>query len=150
MTRFLLDVMLGKLARYLRFPGHDAAYALDRGVEADDELLALAAREDRRLLTRDRELAARADDAVLLASRDVEGQLRELADAGVDLTLGPPARCGACNGELLAQPEDAPVPEHAPDDVGTVYRCADCGQRFWRGSHWDDVADTLAAVRERG
>ena len=34
--RLLLDAMLGKLATYLRMCGHDAAYALDRGVEADD------------------------------------------------------------------------------------------------------------------
>ena len=149
MTRFLLDVMLGTLARYLRFCGHDAAYALDRGVEADDELLSWAAGEGRRLLTRDRDLAARADDAVLLSTRDVDDQLGELADAGTDLTPGPPARCGACNGELAVQPDDAPVPEHAPDGVAPVYRCVDCGQRFWKGSHWDDVADTLATVRER-
>jgi uncharacterized protein with PIN domain len=143
-SRLLADVMLGKLARYLRFCGHDAAYALDRGVEADDELLAWAAREDRRLLTRDRELATRADDGLLLSTRAVEDQLRELADAGLDLSMRPPARCGACNGELVA--DGGSPPSHAPDDVGAFWRCTDCGQAFWKGSHWDDVAATLAAL----
>ncbi|TKX52332.1 hypothetical protein EXE45_19560, partial [Halorubrum sp. SP9] len=55
--------MCGKLATYLRLCGYDAAYALDRGVEADDRLLDLAADEGRTLVTRDRELAARADAA---------------------------------------------------------------------------------------
>ena len=32
--RLLLDVMLGKLAVYLRMCGYDAAYAGDLGVEA--------------------------------------------------------------------------------------------------------------------
>ena len=41
------------------------------------------------------------------------------------------------------------VVEVPADGVGTVYCCVDCGQRFWKGSHWDDVADTLATVRER-
>ncbi|WP_394348159.1 Mut7-C RNAse domain-containing protein, partial [Halorubrum sp. SP9] len=59
----MLDVMCGKLATYLRLCGYDAAYALDRGVEADDRLLDLAADEGRTLVTRDRELAARADAA---------------------------------------------------------------------------------------
>jgi hypothetical protein len=65
--RFLLDAMLGKLATYLRMCGHDTAYALDRapdgghanapeddasaGIEDDDELLALARAEGRRIPT---------------------------------------------------------------------------------------------------
>ena len=99
---FLLDVMCGKLATYLRFCGYDAAYALDREVETDDAILAMAREEDRRLLTRDVALAERAGDrGFLLPDRDVEDQLRELAAAGLDLTLDErPARCGVCNGQI--------------------------------------------------
>jgi hypothetical protein len=43
----LLDVMLGKLATYLRMCGYDAAYAVERGIEADDALLARADAEGR-------------------------------------------------------------------------------------------------------
>jgi uncharacterized protein with PIN domain len=143
--RFLLDVMLGKLTTYLRMCGYDAAYALDRGIEADDAIRTLAAVEDRTLLTRDEDLAASADDAVLLTEREIEAQLRELRAAGVDLSLPDrPRRCSACNGELV--PADASeAPEHVPDDV-EPYRCLDCGQWFWRGSHWDDVAGTITAL----
>ena len=114
--RLLLDVMLGKLATYLRMCGHDAAYALDResaddggkgagagedrsgreagndgesevtGIENDDALLALAREEDRRLVTRNADLAARADDTLLVSATDVDEQLRELGAAGVDLS----------------------------------------------------------------
>jgi hypothetical protein len=39
------------------------------------------------------------------------------------------------------------MPEYAPDPEDTdVWRCIDCGQFFWKGSHWDDVADTLAGL----
>jgi uncharacterized protein with PIN domain len=147
MARLLLDAMCGKLATYLRMCGHDAAYALDRDVEADDALRAWARREDRLLVTRDRDLAAAAEAALLVTARDVEGQLRELSAAGVDLSLSTPARCGACNGVLERLPEDAATPDHAPAaDEEAVWRCPDCGQHFWRGSHWDDVAGTLAAL----
>jgi uncharacterized protein with PIN domain len=142
-ARLLLDAMLGKLATYLRMCGHDAAYALDRGVEADDALLAWAAEEDRRLVTRDRQLAARAGDALLVAAKDLDGQLRAVRAAGVDLELTEPARCATCNGRL-ERLDDGPTPEHAPDtDEQPVWRCRDCGQHFWRGSHWDDVAERL-------
>lgn len=166
--RLLLDAMLGKLATYLRMCGYDAAYALDLGIEDDDELLAVASEEGRLLLTRDRSLAERAsgersaergvrqepaergsDDApgsVLLRQRDVTDQLRELREAGFELELAdPPRRCGRCNGRLDRLGGGDARPEHAPDG-GPVWRCRDCGQHFWKGSHWDDVERRLDAV----
>ncbi|ACM56043.1 Mut7-C RNAse domain-containing protein [Halorubrum lacusprofundi] len=165
--RVLLDAMCGKLATYLRMCGYDAAYALDRGVEADDQVLALAAAEARTLITRDRELAARTGDAVLLTERDVLDQLREVAAAGSPVALvDEPTRCGACNGRVdrvsasdSADPDDRP--EYVPDDVGTAgapesepdtadtrpaWRCRDCGRWFWKGSHWESIAERLDGI----
>jgi uncharacterized protein with PIN domain len=140
--------MLGKLATYLRMCGYDAAYALDEDVEADDRLLDWAASEDRHLLTRDARLANRADPGLLIESRDVVDQLREVRTAGLSLRLRM-ARCSVCNGRLAEVDADAPVPEHVPCPADTdVYRCRGCGQHFWRGSHWDDVAETLATVTD--
>jgi uncharacterized protein with PIN domain len=146
--RLLLDAMCGGVRAHLRMCGHDAAYALDRGVEADDALLDLARAEDRRLVTRDRELAARAADAVLLTERETADQLRELAAAGVALDLdAEPARCGRCNSPVAAVGADEATPEYAPDPAETdVWRCRDCGGCFWKGSHWDDVRETLAEL----
>jgi uncharacterized protein with PIN domain len=128
--------------------GYDAAYALDEGVEADREVLRLAETEGRTILTRDAALAARATDAVALESRAIECQLRELAGVGFALELPvEPTRCGVCNATLDRVGSREPVPEYAPDPDGTaVWRCPDCGKHFWRGSHWEDVADTLEAV----
>jgi uncharacterized protein with PIN domain len=150
--RFLLDAMLGDVARILRMCGHDAAYCLDRDFEADDELLALADDEDRVLVTRDRQLAAREPGALLVESKDADEQLRELAGVGVDLELTPGERCGACNGRLeRVTPERAETedrPDYVPDDADPLWRCGVCGQFFWRGSHWDDVQKRLRRVRE--
>lgn len=143
--RFFLDVMLGKLVTYLRMCGYDTAYALDRGIEADAGIRRLAAAENRTLLTRDEQLAASVDDAILLTERGVEDQLRELRAAGVELSLpARPRRCSSCNGEL--EPADVDeAPPHVPDGIET-YRCRDCGKWFWRGSHWADVRETLATL----
>jgi uncharacterized protein with PIN domain len=140
--------MLGSLATYLRMCGHDAAYALDRGVEHDDAVVSLARDENRTLLTRDRELARRVDDAVLLTHRDVREQLVELREEGIDVSLPEqPQRCGVCNSRLERVPGDASTSAYAPDPVSTpVWRCTECGQYFWKGSHWDDVRDRLAEI----
>lgn len=164
--RFLVDVMCGKLVVYLRVCGYDTEYALDRDAEADERVLALATAEDRTVVTRDEQLASRAPDAILLTERDVEDQLRELAAAGVDLSVPPrPTRCGRCNGELDAVDVDGDAdvdpPAYVPDEVETggkttdgnrdrrpdeFYRCRDCGQWFWKGSHWDRMTATLAGL----
>jgi uncharacterized protein with PIN domain len=147
--RLLVDVMLGKLAVYLRACGYDAAYAGDRGIEADDRLLELAAGEDRLLLTRDAELAGRAEAALLLAEREVGAQLAALREAGVRLELDErPSRCGRCNGRLERVPGDAPTPDYAPDP-GEVdcWRCRSCGQVFWKGSHWERMAAAVEAAK---
>jgi uncharacterized protein with PIN domain len=145
-TALLLDVMLGKLATYLRMCGYDTAYALDRGVEADDRLLELARSEGRLLVTRDAQLARRAD-GLLLESTAVTDQLRELADAGFCLELSEPTRCAKCNGELVAVVADAETPEYAPDPAELqIWRCQNCGQHFWKGSHWGSVETALSEI----
>ncbi|MEZ3144974.1 Mut7-C RNAse domain-containing protein [Halobaculum sp. MBLA0143] len=153
--RFLLDAMVGKLASYLRMCGYDAAYALDRGVEADDRLREIAVAESRRLVTRDVALARRAEgddgpEPLLLGSRDVTDQLVAVAGEGYDLTpAARPARCGNCNGRLQRGDEtDATRAGYVPDDRDRerLWRCVDCGQWFWKGSHWDRVTETLAEI----
>ncbi|ELY51199.1 DUF5615 family PIN-like protein [Natronolimnohabitans innermongolicus] len=157
--RFLLDVMCGGLVAYLRMCGHDTVYAGDRDLEADDALLACATAEDRTLVTRDVDLAARADESgsILLESLEVDDQLAELSNAGVDLTLADEPRfCGRCNGRLEAVDRAASsgaveTPEYAPAaDETDVWRCRACGQFFWRGSHWERVERTLSRIDADG
>jgi uncharacterized protein with PIN domain len=145
MRRLLVDTMLGRVVAYLRMCGHDTVYALDEGTEADDEVLEYARETGRTVITRDEALAARPESAMLLESRDIFDQLHELRAAGIRLELpDEPTYCGACNGSLTAVAPDDRTPEYAPDPVAEdVWRCPDCGQHFWKGSHWEDVAETL-------
>ena len=146
----LLDSMLGKLSTYLRMCGYDAAYVLDDGPDpGDDAVLERARAAGRTLVTRDERLAARADRSVLLASKSVGDQLAEFAASGYSLKLGDrPTRCGSCNGTVVPVDADESVPDYAPDPgERPLWRCRDCGQVFWRGSHWADVAARLEAVR---
>src|SRR5207249_3943916 len=71
-VKFLCDHMLGTLAKWLRFLGNDVAYP---GPVDDNELIALAGREDRTLLTRDRELSERMAGSLFVASDDLDAQL---------------------------------------------------------------------------
>jgi len=141
--QFLLDVMLGKLATYLRMCGYDTQYALDDDLEADAAIRKRAEASGRTLVTRDRDLAASTEGVLLLTDREIEGQLAELHEQGVDISLpSEPERCSVCNGRVDAV-ESGARPEHAPDEV-QLWQCRGCGQYFWKGSHWERVEETIA------
>jgi uncharacterized protein with PIN domain len=146
----LLDGMLGRLARWLRLLGYDAAY--DR--QADDHELARRARaESRVLLTRDRELAARQGiQTLLIINENLEEQLRQVRQ-----TLGSPpgapfSRCPACNSSLVPASREA-VRERVPPYVlrrQIEFRlCPGCRRAYWPGTHVERIqriASTLAAI----
>ncbi len=146
--KLLLDVMLGGLRSYLRMCNYDTVYALDEDIEADDALMTYADEHERTLVTRDRELAQRCDPAILVTEREVTDQLAELDDVGLLLSLADePQYCGRCNGILETVSSDSTVPEYAPErDEQTLWCCTDCGQYFWKGSHWESIKETLQTV----
>jgi len=150
MTRLLTDTMLGRFTTYLRMCGYDTVYTLDEDLEGDAEIREYATAENRRLVTRNRELAARTDGAILLESRDIETMLETLCREGFELTLPEqPQRCSVCNGAVERVGSGGRTPEYAPDSRSVdVWRCTACDQHFWKGSHWDSVADTLGSVRK--
>jgi uncharacterized protein len=134
--RFVADVMLGRLARWLRALGYDTLYYRDA---PDRRLLAIALAEGRRLLTRDVALAGRARDAGLLVRADgLDAQIEEVARAcGLD-GRRPLSRCLECNGLLAATAPEA-VRSRVPPYTFTTHRefwtCAGCGRVFWAGTH---------------
>jgi len=151
--RWLVDEMLGRLARYLRFVGCDTAYV--RG-KSDDEILDLARREGRILLTRDRELSRRSPEALLIESPVLAEQWRAVRSSWpsvpTELSF---ARCTLCNGPLdKRRASEVPelgenVPPSVRRGVGELYACRDCGHLYWDGSHTASIRERIAAW-ERG
>jgi uncharacterized protein with PIN domain/sulfur carrier protein ThiS len=139
-TRFIVDVHLGKLARLLRMFGFDATFA--EGL--DDEALANVSRQEGRIiLTRDRGLLKRriVTHGYVVRSSSPRAQLSEILDR-FDL-LGKVklfSRCMACNAELAKVPKDSVLSE-IPPLVAKTYdefsRCPSCARVFWRGTHWE-------------
>lgn len=148
-ARFVLDVHLGTLARYLRMLGFDARYRNDY---ADAAIARLSAEEDRIVLTRDLGLLKRSTvrHGRWLRATDPDEQIREVVHA-FDLApeVRPFTRCMACNGVL--QPATArEIAEDVPGDVAATYdtfhRCPACGRVYWPGSHFDRMQRFVRAV----
>ncbi|MFQ6033789.1 MAG: Mut7-C RNAse domain-containing protein, partial [Candidatus Bipolaricaulia bacterium] len=92
--KFLVDAMLGKLAKWLRILGYDTLYFRDL---EDEQLIGLAEVEGRVLLTGDEELWRH---GILISSDDWREQLRELAEAVELDTSRVFTRCIECNVPL--------------------------------------------------
>lgn len=150
--RFVADSHLGALARLLRMAGFDTLY--DNCYE-DAALAELANREDRVLLTRDRELLKRrmVRFGCFVHATRPRAQLRELYDR-LDLqkTMRPFTLCLTCNTALRAV-DKREVIERLPQKVRALHEhfliCDSCNGIFWEGTHWENMRGVLDGLAVR-
>jgi uncharacterized protein with PIN domain len=152
---FIVDGMLGKLARWLRILGHNVTYY--RNFD-DATLLVLAKTENRTLLTRDQKLYQKALkdglNAFLVNSKNQEERLAILANKfdfklEIDLSV---SRCPKCNGSLVNISKDE-VKDKVPDGTFKYYdefwQCKSCGKIYWKGAHWSRIQGALEAAKNK-
>ncbi|HXH07949.1 MAG TPA: Mut7-C RNAse domain-containing protein [Vicinamibacterales bacterium] len=145
--RFLLDGHLGKLARWLRLVGLDAACPAAAG---DDTLASLAPAEARILLTRDRELLKRRAVVHGYFVRETRPH-RQLVEVlrRFEPPVRPFSRCLRCNGELdpvekaVVEPQ---LPPRTREHYRDFLRCRGCGRVYWRGAHWARLVGGVRAA----
>lgn len=149
--RFIVDVNLGRLARYLRLLGFDSYYRND----LDDAGVArISAGESRTVLTRDRALLQQkiiTHGFFVRAVRPLD-QVREVL-ARLDLyrQVQPFTRCTRCNGVLEVVDKDAVLEQLQPKTrryYDEFRRCAACGQLYWKGSHYARAERLVEAIRK--
>ena len=138
-VKFVCDEMLKKLGEWLRIAGYDVLMLPD-GTE-DRQLIELARREGRLLLTRDRKMTEfkNADEnVVLLECNDLDDCVADLTGKlSVNWLFKPFSRCKQCNTRLLEADKAAikDVPEEARASLTQMCFCPSCQQLFWDGSH---------------
>jgi uncharacterized protein len=151
--RFMVDAMLGSLARWLRILGFDTAY--DPAIP-DSELARRGLVEGRHILTLDRSFPEewRVAHCTILTQEEVEAQLREVLERfnlkeGIRLF----SRCGVCNTLLEPLSRDE-ARGRAPSRVLEVYdhfaSCPGCGRTYWEGSHTRRMRDRLREILGEG
>ncbi len=143
---FVLDGHLGKLASYLRILGFDVSYRFDSD---DASLAALSASENRILLTRDRGLLKRnqVQYGYWIRSQAPRLQLLEILQR-YDLAgaLHPFTRCPKCNGELQPVEKNKIASRLLPSTRASYeqfWRCSNCQQIYWQGSHYQRIRDWM-------
>ena len=155
--KFIVDVNVGRLAKWLRAMGYDASFVPDVD---DGDLLAIAHREGRIVLSRDRRLLERrlvtsgSASVLLLHSDKLFEQVQQVTGEFKLSASEDFLRCIECNVELRGldaeQAEDR-VPVYVFQTQEVFKECSSCRRVYWRGTHWQnmrrDLEHALGEVR---
>ena len=150
--KFIADVHLGKLARYLRMCGFDTCCDPDLG---DRDIIEISRASRRVILTRDRGLLKNklVTHGYWIRSQKPMEQLKEVV-LRLDLQnrIDPFTRCMECNG-TLEEVEKVIVEDALQEKTKKYYsqfkKCSGCGRIFWEGSHFmkmDKVINELKGL----
>lgn len=147
--KFLLTRELGRLAKWLRILGLDAAYA---SRDNSGAIIIQALTEERLILTRNLGLARSARVKILLVESEILKEQIPQILKGLKLVVNSDkmfSRCILCNVELAAV-EKEKIKERVPGYVYTTQEkfiaCPACKRVYWAGTHWGNVSATLKEI----
>jgi hypothetical protein len=137
--KFLVDRMLGKLAKKLRMLGYDAVYY---GGEDPHRMIRMAREDGRVILTRNSRLVPkRPEDRIIRVAEDEPLlQLQALLQQGYIALVREKilSRCLLCNSpieEIRREDAEGKVPDFIFYQQKTFFRCPSCRRIYWQGSH---------------
>lgn len=149
--KFLCDQMLGTLAKWLRIFGFDTFYATD---DLDDnELIEIAKKENRTLITRDKQLIynSRRENikSIEVTEKNIDRQLNQIlkeAKINKDLFL---SRCLLCNS-LVRKINKNNIKNKVPDKIfknnENFWYCKKCDKIYWQGSHFKNMTQKINSL----
>ncbi len=150
---FVADCMLGRLAKWLRILGFDVLYF---SKAEDKDLVDIARREERVLLTRDTgliERTAKRPNRLFIRSDKWEDQVVQVLD---DFELWgevrPNTRCVACNLPLKPLARERArnlVTPYVSEHASAFAICPGCARVFWQGSHTGDMERKIERLLAR-
>ena len=146
--KFLCDQMLGTLAKWLRIYGFDTFYA--NNLLSDEQLLDIAEKEKRIIITRDKELIYNAKrrnlEIILVDTTDLDEQLNMILKGykiNESLFL---SRCTLCNNTVKPiKKEDVKdkVPQRVFQNNEKFWYCSKCDKIYWKGSHYEKMREKI-------
>lgn len=153
---FLVDAMLGNIARKLRLMGFDCRY--DSQIN-DDELINQAKKDNRIIISRDRDLIRKSSKigirSILLEKKEEFEQLleiiRKLNLKKVKIS-GDNARCPKCNFKTESIKKESvysKIPKGVLENNEKFWICRICNKIFWEGSHMLNLQKLTGELNEK-
>ena len=141
--KFLADIMLGRLARWLRILGYDTIYARKC---IDTQIMVIAYKENRLILTRNTKLYKKLGSkrGFFVSYDGFKDQVKEVICA-LDMKFDSKiflSRCADCNLSLISLPKadvQVKVPLYVYNTTDDFKTCPQCKRIFWSGSHSEEM-----------
>ena len=152
--KFIVDSMMGSIARWLRILGYDTVY--DKNAE-DWQILRRAELDRRTIVTRDKSLHNRAiryglRSILIWEEDDIPSRLAYIAwVTGIRLSVNfNETRCPEDNAPLVKVDKEK-IKNKVPEPVyrlhNDFWECPRCGKVYWVGSHWKLIEKSLSEAR---
>ncbi len=148
--KFVADIMLGKLARWLRLLGYDTIYNPKLSTK---ELIKIANEEERLFLTRSKRVAEEfgAKNFYIVKAEKFKEQLNEvIKNLNLDTETNLFSRCSICNTEIIEVEKSSIInliPEETAKSFDEFYQCPKCGKIYWDGSHTARIVKILNEIK---
>ncbi|MCM8766595.1 MAG: Mut7-C RNAse domain-containing protein [Candidatus Omnitrophica bacterium] len=146
MMKFITDGMCGGLARWLRLIGYDTLYF---NIQRKIELIRIAEKEKRIILTKDKKFAEKYPEIVFyIEGEDTYSQFKEVVKK-FDLEIKEEnlfKRCSICNTkleEITKEKVKNRVPEYVYQNKEKFALCSKCNKIYWEGDHCKYIRERL-------
>jgi len=149
--KFIADVHLGKLARYLRMMGFDVFYKNDFD---DNKIVSFSLTEKRAILTRDRDILKRSKvtHGYWVRTTNIKEQVIEVIKR-FDLknNIKEFSRCIDCNTVLKPISKNEIIDGLPPKVLKSqtdFSRCPACQKNYWKGTHHQKMLSFIQSVKD--
>ena len=148
--RFIVDLNVGRLARWLRMMGYDTLL-FDHG--EDYRMIRIALDEARIIITRDTRIMERRVitsgrlRAILVNGDRPEKQMHQVMEhLPLNIDFRPFSLCLECNQPLVERSKEDianRVPPYVFQTQEQFVECPACRRVFWKGTHWQAMTRKL-------
>ncbi len=148
--KFIADVHLGKLTRKLRLLGFDVLYS---NTYNDREIVEIATRENRVVLTRDKGILkfGKLQKGYYIRSDNPEEQVKEvLGRFDLYRSIKPLSRCPLCNSNIVPIEKENILKRLKPKVKrfhNEFYICKTCNQIYWKGTHYEKILTWIQKLK---
>ncbi len=151
---FLVDAMLGNIAKKLRLFGFDSEYFSDID---DSKLIEKAKNENRTIISRDCNLIDRAKkkkiSSVYITTENEIEQFQEILETThleFDEISGDSARCTKCNSttsKINKFEIENKIPQGVLEYNDKFWKCDGCDQIYWEGTHIKNLQEFVHKIK---
>ena len=151
---FLVDAMLGNIAKKLQLLGFDSEYVSDID---DSKLIEKAKNENRTIISRDHNLVDRAkknkiSSVYITKENEIEQflEILETTHLQFDEISGDSARCTKCNSptsQINKLEIENKIPQGILEFHDKFWKCDECDQIYWEGTHIKNLQEFVHKIK---